>query len=97
MYGLESEESKQISAEDREKVTREVFKLYDEDKNGVIEREEWVRKNNEEGVRLPDFGLGPGHHGDYEEEYEMHHFEKYHSGPGKLFVEIVTLLMRYQM
>ena len=30
-----------------------------------------------EGRRLPDFGLGPGHHGDDEYEYEIHHFEKY--------------------
>ena len=31
-----------------------------------------------EGQRLKDFGLGPGHHGDDEYEYEIHHFEKYH-------------------
>jgi hypothetical protein len=31
-----------------------------------------------DGKRLPDFGLGPGHHGDDEYEYEIHHFEKYH-------------------
>jgi hypothetical protein len=31
-----------------------------------------------EGRRLPDFGLGPGHHGDDEYEYEIHHFEKFH-------------------
>lgn len=32
-----------------------------------------------DGNTLPDFGLGPGHHGDPEYEYEIHHFEKYHS------------------
>lgn len=31
------------------------------------------------GNTLPDFGLGPGHHGDAEYEYEIHHFEKYHN------------------
>ncbi|KAI5842911.1 hypothetical protein DFP73DRAFT_552697 [Morchella snyderi] len=31
------------------------------------------------GNTLPDFGLGPGHHGDPEYEYEIHHFEKYHN------------------
>lgn len=81
MYGLQSEENKHVSAADREKVTREVFKLFDSDKNGVIEREEWMGKNNDEGVRLPDFGLGPGHHFDDEEEYEVHHFQKFHGGP----------------
>jgi hypothetical protein len=30
------------------------------------------------GLTLPDFGLGPGHHGDDEYEYEIHHWEKYH-------------------
>lgn len=27
------------------------------------------------GKRLPDLGVGPGHHGDAEYEYEIHHFE----------------------
>ena len=31
------------------------------------------------GNKLPDFGLGVGEHGDDEYEYELHHFEKYHS------------------
>jgi len=28
---------------------------------------------------LPDYGLGTGHHGDDEYEYEIHHYEKYHN------------------
>lgn len=32
----------------------------------------------DKGKRMRDFGLGPGHHGDDEYEYEIHHFEKYH-------------------
>ena len=48
-----------MSAEKREEVTREVFRLFDEDRNGVIEREEWMRLS-EKGVRLPDFGVGSG-------------------------------------
>ncbi|KAK0994697.1 hypothetical protein LTR54_010796 [Friedmanniomyces endolithicus] len=31
-----------------------------------------------QGLTLPDFGWGPGHHGDDEYEYEIHHFEKFH-------------------
>ena len=31
-----------------------------------------------QGTRLPDSHMGPGHHGDDEYEYEIHHFEKYH-------------------
>ncbi|MCJ1444795.1 MAG: hypothetical protein MMC23_005297 [Stictis urceolatum] len=76
-YGLEDESTKDVPADKREEVTREVFKLFDEDHNGVIERDEWLRRTGA-GVRLPDFGLGPGHHGDDEYEYEIHHFEKFH-------------------
>ena len=83
MYGLEDESLKHVPSDKREEVTREVFKLFDTDHNGVIEREEWHRKVDGEGVRLPDFGLGPGHHGDDEYEYEIHHFEKYHGADAK--------------
>jgi hypothetical protein len=47
-----------------------VLEIFDIDKSGTIEREEfevvWAR-----GDRLPDFGMGPGHHGDDEYEYEV--------------------------
>ena len=45
---------------------------------GSVSRDEWMRQI-QAGKRLPDFGYGPGHHGDIEYEYEIHHFEKYHS------------------
>lgn len=35
------------------------------------------------GIKLPDFGYGPGHHGDDEYEYEIHHFEKFHDANTK--------------
>ncbi|KAK1080984.1 hypothetical protein LTR48_007604, partial [Friedmanniomyces endolithicus] len=35
-------------------------------------------KEKAKGLTLPDFGWGPGHHGDDEYEYEIHHFEKFH-------------------
>ncbi|MCJ1482545.1 hypothetical protein MMC06_002711 [Schaereria dolodes] len=76
-YGLEDESAKDVSVEKREEVTREVFKLFDTDRNGAVEREEWMEAIAK-GSRLPDFGLGPGHHGDDEYEYEIHHFEKFH-------------------
>ncbi|MCJ1252204.1 hypothetical protein MMC24_000008 [Lignoscripta atroalba] len=76
-YGLDDDSAKDVSAEKREDVTRDVFKLFDLDHNGAITRDEWMRSVGE-GKRLPDFGLGPGHHGDDEYEYEIHHFEKYH-------------------
>lgn len=45
-----------MSDEKREEVTREVFKLFDADRNGVIEKEEFLARC-ERGVRLPDFGV----------------------------------------
>ena len=43
----------------------------------LISREEFVRFIDVEGKTLPDMGTGPGHHGDDEYEYEIHHWEKY--------------------
>ena len=55
----------------------DVFRLFDLTQTGRITREQYLRKTKD-GLKLPDFGLGPGHHGDDEYEYEIHHFEKYH-------------------
>jgi hypothetical protein len=56
-----------------------VMEMFDIDKNGEISLAEFVQRDSE-NVKLPDFGMGPGHHGDDEYEYEIHHFEKYHGG-----------------
>ena len=48
-----------MDPDQREQVTREVFALLDADKNGVVEREEWMAAC-EAGVRLPDFGVSVG-------------------------------------
>ena len=58
---------------------REVLGIFDLEHTGVITRDQFVRLSNS-GRKLPDFGLGPGHHGDDEYEYEIHHFEKFHGG-----------------
>ena len=43
-----------------------------------ISQAEWL-KFYENGGRLPDLGYGPGHHLGFEEEYEEHHWRKYHA------------------
>ena len=80
-YGLNDENMKdKVSAEKKEEVTREVFRLFDGDRNGIIEREEWM-KGCAAGARLPDFGvsweamgllsrLGEWRARSYEREYE---------------------------
>lgn len=54
-----------------------MLRLFDPNNQGHITRTDWMRLN-QAGRRLPDFGHGPGHHGDMEYEYEIHHFEKFH-------------------
>lgn len=50
------------------------MQLLDHNGDGMITREEWMKFVADGGV-LPDFGTGPGHHGDDEYEYEIHHWE----------------------
>ncbi|KAK2746347.1 hypothetical protein FQN57_003229 [Myotisia sp. PD_48] len=76
-YGLDDESNAGVSEERKQNMLREVFNLFDPLKTGVISQHDYLRLTKE-GKKLPDFGLGPGHHGDMEYEYEIHHFEKYH-------------------
>ncbi|RPA93406.1 hypothetical protein L873DRAFT_1815832 [Choiromyces venosus 120613-1] len=76
-YGLSQPDSK--SSEDtKSHVWRTIVDSMDFNGDGKISRDEFVSFSNH-GNTLPDFGLGAGHHGDDEYEYEIHHFEKYHN------------------
>lgn len=66
-----------ISQSAKDQVTLVVLTLMDADKNGQVSKEEWMKFMNS-GNELPDFGYGPGHHMDFESEYENHHWNKYH-------------------
>lgn len=68
----------QVPEEAKQTALRQIFSIFDPDRSGVITREAFVRLTAQEGKQLPDVGLGPGHHGDLEYEYEIHHFEKFH-------------------
>lgn len=76
-YGLNDESAKDVSDEKRREVIHDVLDRFDRDHDGYVTRTEFM-DTWREGQRLKDFGLGPGHHGDDEYEYEIHHFEKYH-------------------
>ncbi|KAJ9300666.1 hypothetical protein DTO271G3_1830 [Paecilomyces variotii] len=76
-YGLDDASTASVPEDKKQEVIREVFTLFDPLNSGVISFSDWMRLN-QAGRKLPDFGLGPGHHGDMEYEYEIHHFEKYH-------------------
>lgn len=72
------EASKEITDEIRDNVVRTVLDLLDTDNDGVVSIDEW-RVFMDRNGELPDFGLGPGHHGDYEYEYEIHHWLEHHA------------------
>lgn len=78
-YGLTDPSSASISETKKQMVVQTILDMFDMDKNGEISLQEFQTKDSQ-NVKLPDFGMGPGHHGDDEYEYEIHHWEKYHSG-----------------
>ncbi|KAH7068965.1 secretory pathway protein-like protein Ssp120 [Paraphoma chrysanthemicola] len=78
-YGLKDPSSSHITPTKKDMVVQTVLDMFDIDKDGSVSLSEFLQKDSE-NVKLPDFGMGPGHHGDDEYEYEIHHWEKYHSG-----------------
>jgi hypothetical protein len=74
---LKDPSTNHISLDEKTKAVQQVISLYDRDHSGTISFAEYTI-GEAEGIKLPDFGFGPGHHGDDEYEYELHHFEKYH-------------------
>ncbi|KAF2838848.1 hypothetical protein M501DRAFT_1004684 [Patellaria atrata CBS 101060] len=78
-YGLFDESLASVPQGRRDEIVNRVLALYDTDNSGTVSYDEFIAADAR-GVQLPDFGLGPGHHGDDEYEYEIHHFEKYHGG-----------------
>ncbi|KAL8994340.1 MAG: hypothetical protein Q9188_007091 [Gyalolechia gomerana] len=78
MYGLDDESSmKGVDEAKKAEVVHSTIEKFDMDGDGTIGRGEWM-EGWRAGKRLEDFGLGPGHHGDDEYEYEIHHFERFH-------------------
>lgn len=71
------ESNKNVPQSRRDEIQRELLQLLDTDRDGFVTRDEFVAFINS-GRTLPDMGTGPGHHGDDEYEYEIHHWEKYH-------------------
>lgn len=82
-YGLMDPSNKHLTDERKAQVTHELVALLDHDGDGTVSRAEWS-DFIAHGNTLPDMGTGPGHHGDDEHEYEIHHWEKYHDEHTKL-------------
>ncbi|KAL2259737.1 hypothetical protein VTK26DRAFT_6473 [Humicola hyalothermophila] len=83
-YGLMDESNKDVPQERRDEVARRILDLMDTDGDNLISRDEFVHFIDVQHGTLPDMGTGPGHHGDDEYEYEIHHWEKYHDENTKL-------------
>ncbi|KAI9713193.1 MAG: hypothetical protein M1820_001178 [Bogoriella megaspora] len=81
-YGLRDESTANVPESKNQEVVNRVLELFDQDRSGDITYAEFTIADAH-GIKLPDFGLGPGHHGDDEYEYEIHHFEKYHGEGAK--------------
>ncbi|CAR30525.1 nucleobindin SSP120 [Lachancea thermotolerans CBS 6340] len=90
MYGLNRDEvvgsgdgmgkhdnSEQIDQETSDRVFQLVMELLDVDDDSKIEKQEYL-DFAKRGGQLPDLGVGVGHHSDFELEYELHHWNKYH-------------------
>ncbi|KAJ2896198.1 secretory pathway protein [Zalerion maritima] len=78
MYGLFDDSNSHVNPQQREALGQRLLDLLDLDGDGIVQREEWDQFVKD-GKELPDLGTGPGHHGDDEYEYEIHHWEKYHN------------------
>ncbi|KAH3668881.1 hypothetical protein OGAPHI_002636 [Ogataea philodendri] len=91
MYGLMREEivgkgdgtgshdnTEIITKEMKNDLVRKVMALIDKNGDGEISFEEWL-EYSKNGGEFPDFGFGPGHEYDFEEEYEKHHWLQYHA------------------
>ncbi|KAI2642368.1 putative secretory pathway protein Ssp120 [Xylaria nigripes] len=76
-YGLMDESNKDVPQANRDEYQRQLLQLLDADGDGFVSRDEFMALIAN-GGSLPDLGTGPGHHGDDEYEYEIHHWEKYH-------------------
>lgn len=76
-YGLMDDSNKDVLQSRKDEIGRQILALLDTDNNGAATRQEFI-DFIDAGKTLPDMGTGPGHHGDDEYEYEIHHWEKYH-------------------
>lgn len=74
-YGLDDPTSKDLPASKRLEVVEAILGIFAPDGAGSVTAKQFEDAYRA-GKRLPDLGVGPGHHGDAEYEYEIHHFEK---------------------
>ena len=77
LYGMDDESNKDEPQSKKDSAVERVFHMFDLENTGQITKNTFLTLT-QKGTKLPNFHLGPGHHGDVEYEYEIHHFEKFH-------------------
>lgn len=73
------DESEGISPELKDQVVSKILYLMDSDKDGEVSLEEFLKYSKNGENEFPDVGVGIGHHLNFEEEYEQHHWNKFHA------------------
>jgi hypothetical protein len=71
------DDSESISKETKDDIVEHILAMIDPDNDGKISEEEY-EDFSKRGGQFPDMNVGVGHHGDFEHEYEVHHWNKYH-------------------
>jgi hypothetical protein len=84
MYGLFDASTTHVPEINKAHAAQRILDIYDTDKDGRVSLQEFLAGWEQRNTRLPDLGFGPGHHGDDEYEYEIHHWEKYHGDDTKV-------------
>lgn len=71
------DDSEIIDQHTKNRIVKKITRLVDANEDHKITREEYM-KFASNGGQFPDLNVGVGHHGDFEHEYEVHHWIKYH-------------------
>lgn len=71
------DESEEIDEETSDRVVKLIMRLLDVNDDSKVLKQEYL-DFAARGSKLPDLGVGVGHHSDFELEYEIHHWNKYH-------------------
>ncbi|KAH3688727.1 hypothetical protein WICPIJ_000281 [Wickerhamomyces pijperi] len=71
------DDSEVISEETKVSVVKQILDLLDANSDDRVTKEEYLNYAKK-GGEFPNLGVGIGHSQDFEREYEIHHWNKYH-------------------
>lgn len=71
------DDSEMVDKDLADRVVALIMELLDVDDDTKIIRSEYLNFAKK-GYQMPDLGVGVGHHSDFETEYELHHWNKFH-------------------